>query len=137
MRFVRSGGGTADPCRSCKRVKRKAPAPRVVFKRDLRSTGNISFEEDQLVPIAFSVWDGFNRERGNKRALSAWMYVYTMPAQEVSKVAPVARAAIGVLIVELVLILWIRRRFAHGVPGLGGGSVDGALPEGGMVGVSR
>jgi hypothetical protein len=47
----------------------------VVFKRRLRSPGEVAFEEGGFLPIALSVWDGSNRERGNKRALSTWWTV--------------------------------------------------------------
>ena len=84
----------------------------VILKRSLRSTGGITFQENQYVPLAFSVWDGFNRERGNKRALSAWFYLYTEPAQEVSPVGPMVKAGLGALFVELLIIFLIRRRFS-------------------------
>lgn len=83
----------------------------VVFKRSLRSTGNLTFQSGQYVPIAFSVWDGFNDERGNKRALSAWFYLYLKPAEEVSAVGPMAKAALGTLVVELAIVLGLRRRY--------------------------
>ena len=38
----------------------------VIFKRRRKGRGTISFDEETFVPVAFSVWDGFNRERGNK-----------------------------------------------------------------------
>jgi len=84
----------------------------VVFKRSLRSTGSVSFAAEQYVPIAFSVWDGFNEERGNKRALSAWFYLYVTPSEEVSAVGPMLRAGFVALVVELLVILFLRRRFA-------------------------
>jgi len=85
-----------------------------LFKRSLRSSGNVTFQPGQYVPIAFSVWDGFNAERGNKRALSLWFYLYVQPAEQPSAAAPVARAALGALAVELALVFWIRRRFWGG-----------------------
>jgi len=86
----------------------------VLFKRDIRSTGNISFEQDGYVPVAFSVWDGFNNERGNKRALSAWMFLYVQPKEKLSPVGPMVRIAIITLIVELLVILLLRRRAGRG-----------------------
>jgi mono/diheme cytochrome c family protein len=88
----------------------------VIFKRELRSNGNITFEPGGFVPIAFSVWDGFNGERGAKRAISSWFYVYVEPMVRVSAVGPMVRAALGALVIELILIFWIRRRFATGTP---------------------
>lgn len=88
----------------------------VVFKRSLRSTSNLTFEAGQYVPIAFSVWDGFSEERGNKRALSVWFYLYLKPAEEVSAVGPMAKAALGTLAVELLIVLGLRRRYRGPAP---------------------
>ncbi len=44
----------------------------VIFKRPLRATSGAAFTPGQFLPIAFSVWDGFSRERGNRRGLTAW-----------------------------------------------------------------
>ncbi len=81
----------------------------VIFKRARRSRGGMSFEEDQFYPIAFSNWDGFNRERGNKRALSAWYNVYIEPAEKPSPVGPMVRAGLTVLGLELLFIAMVRR----------------------------
>jgi hypothetical protein len=85
----------------------------IVFRRSLRSTGNLSFAAGQYAPIAFSVWDGFNEERGNKRALSSWFHLYVTPAEEVSATGPMARAALGTLAVEILIIFFLRRRFQN------------------------
>ncbi|HVR95093.1 MAG TPA: c-type cytochrome [Thermoanaerobaculia bacterium] len=84
----------------------------VIFKRPLRGTGGVTFAEDQYVPIAFSIWDGTGRERGNKRGLTRWMYLYTMPRETPSALWPMLRAALAVLAVEILLIAWVRRRYA-------------------------
>lgn len=84
----------------------------VMFKRSMRSRSGISFEEGQFAPLAFSVWDGFNRERGNKRALSQWFHLYPEPRERVSAAGPMTRAALGALAVELLLIVLIRKRHA-------------------------
>lgn len=91
----------------------------VVFKRDLKGRGGVSFREGQFTPIAFSLWDGFNRERGNKRALSGWFYVYNEPLERVSPVVPMSKAAGIALLLELILIVVIRRRYARGAAGAG------------------
>ncbi|HYH45853.1 MAG TPA: c-type cytochrome [Thermoanaerobaculia bacterium] len=88
----------------------------VLLKRPLRGTGGVTFAEGQYVPIAFSVWDGFQRERGNKRGLTQWMYLYTMPKETPSTVWPMLRAALAVLAVEILLITWVRRRQRRPVP---------------------
>ncbi len=88
----------------------------VLFKRSMKSSGGISFEQSQYVPIAVSVWDGFNRERGNKRSLSLWQYIYFEPAETVSPVGPMVRAGLIVLVLEMLVIGMVRRRFAGGKP---------------------
>ena len=40
------------------------------------------------MPIAFSVWDGFSRERGNRRGLSFWYSLYVEPEVVPSAVGP-------------------------------------------------
>ncbi|MEM7481484.1 MAG: c-type cytochrome [Acidobacteriota bacterium] len=82
----------------------------VIFKRSRQGRGTVSFDEEVFVPIAFSVWDGFNRERGNKRALTVWNHVYLEPLERPSPIGPMARAGLGVLGLELLLIGWVRRR---------------------------
>ncbi len=82
---------------------------RVVFKRPLRE-GGVALEEGLFVPVAFSVWDGFNRERGNKRGLTRWFSLYLEPGGETSTTGPVARAVAITLGLELVLIATVRHR---------------------------
>jgi hypothetical protein len=81
----------------------------VIFKRQRRSRSSVSFEEDNFVPIAFSVWDGFNRERGNKRALTGWRYVYVEPREEPEWKVPVLKTFGGILVLEVLLIALVRR----------------------------
>jgi hypothetical protein len=88
----------------------------VIFKRPLRSSGGVTFGEGQYVPIAFSIWDGTERERGNKRGLTRWMYLYTMPRETPSALWPMLRTALIVLAVEILLIVWVRRRYAAARP---------------------
>jgi DMSO reductase family type II enzyme heme b subunit len=40
---------------------------------------DLQFGESRFIPIAFSAWDGSNSESGNKRAISAWYYLYIEP----------------------------------------------------------
>ena len=83
---------------------------RVVFKRPLRSQGEISFEEGAFIPVAFSLWDGLARERGNKRALTNWWTVYLSPAEKQSPAGQMAKWAGATFALELVFIGWARRR---------------------------
>jgi mono/diheme cytochrome c family protein len=87
-----------------------------VFVRDRRGSGSVSFTEGQYIPVAFSVWDGLSRERGNRRGLTLWFYVYLPPREKPSVVGPMARAAFGVLGLELLAVFWIRRRHRGGQP---------------------
>ena len=70
----------------------------------------IGFAEDGFVLVAFTVWDGFNCERGNKRALSAWQYVYVQPRNRPSPTKPIARTGLAVLATELLVVSWVHRR---------------------------
>jgi hypothetical protein len=70
----------------------------------------VSFAEGSYVPIAFTVWDGTARERGNRRALTQWCYVYLEPREKPSAVVPVAGATLLVLVLELLAVYALRRR---------------------------
>jgi mono/diheme cytochrome c family protein len=83
-----------------------------VFVRDLRGKSSVSFAEGVYIPVAFSVWDGLRGERGNRRGLTQWFYVYLPPREKPSVLGPMARAALGVLGLELLAVVWIRRRHA-------------------------
>ena len=82
----------------------------VIFKRPLRANSGAPFSPSQFVPIAFSVWDGFSRERGNRRGLTAWYSVYLEPEVVPSAVGPMVRTAVLILVIELAIIGWVRRR---------------------------
>jgi hypothetical protein len=82
----------------------------VAFKRRMRSQGEITFEEGGFVPLAFSVWDGGSRERGNKRALTNWWTLYLSPGEAPSPKGQMAKWAGFTLVLELAFIGWARRR---------------------------
>jgi hypothetical protein len=82
----------------------------VIFKRPLRPTSGATFSSGQFMPIAFSVWDGLSRERGNRRGLTVWNSVYVEPEVVASAVGPMIRTALFILVVELVIIGWVRWR---------------------------
>ncbi len=85
----------------------------VILKRKRDAGRGIAFADDTFVPIAFSVWDGFLKERGNKRALTTWYHLYVPPAERPSPWVAMAKAAGVVLLVEVIAIALLRRRAAR------------------------
>ena len=83
----------------------------VIFKRALRPTTGAPLVANEFLPIAFSVWDGLSRERGNRRALSAWYSLYVEPADVPSPFGPMIQTALTILVLELGLIGWVRWRY--------------------------
>ncbi len=93
----------------------------VIFKRPLRATSGAPFTPGAFMPVAFSVWDGFSRERGNRRGLTAWYSLYVEPEVVPSAVGPMVRTALLILAIELAVIGLVRRRYAsRGRDELGG-----------------
>jgi mono/diheme cytochrome c family protein len=89
----------------------------VIFKRPLQSASGAAFAQGQFLPIAFSVWDGFSRERGNRRGLTLWYSLYVEPEVVPSAVGPMVRTALIILALELALIGWVRWRYSSGARG--------------------
>jgi mono/diheme cytochrome c family protein len=83
----------------------------VVFKRPLRPGSGAAFAPGQFVPVAFSVWDGFSRERGNRRGLTVWQSLYLEPEVVPSAVGPMIRTALSILALELIVIGSMRWRY--------------------------
>jgi len=83
----------------------------VIFKRPLRPTSGATFTPGEFMPIAFSVWDGLSRERGNRRGLTVWESVYVEPEVVPSAAGPMLRTAVVLLLIELAIIGWVRRRY--------------------------
>jgi mono/diheme cytochrome c family protein len=80
----------------------------VIFKRPLRSAAGAALSPGQFMPVAFSVWDGSSRERGNRRGLSLWYSLYVEPEVVPSAVGPMLKTAFFILALELVVIGWVR-----------------------------
>jgi len=91
----------------------------VIFKRPLADPAGAAFTQGQFMPIAFSVWDGFARERGSRRGLSLWYSLYMEPADVPSAVGPMIKTALIILIIELAIIFWVRRSGSKGRDELG------------------
>ena len=92
-----------------------------IFKRPLRPSSGAALAPGQFMPVAFSVWDGFSRERGNRRGLTVWHSLYVEPEEVPSAVGPMLRTALLILAVELLVIGWMRRsrgsRAGHAIGG--------------------
>ena len=80
----------------------------VIFKRPLRPASAAPFSPGTFMPVALSVWDGFSRERGNRRGLTLWYSLYVEPEVVPSAVGPMVRTALLILVIELALIGWVR-----------------------------
>jgi cbb3-type cytochrome c oxidase subunit III len=103
----------------------------VIFKRPLKVESAATFPAGEFIPIAFSVWDGFARERGNKRGLTLWYSLYVEPAVLPSAAGPMVRTALIVLGLELLIIGWVRwRQKARAREDLGGFDVQEHLRSG-------
>jgi mono/diheme cytochrome c family protein len=83
----------------------------VIFKRPLQASSGAPFSPGGFMPIAFSIWDGFSRERGNRRGLTVWQSVYLEPEVVPSALGPMIRTALAIVVVELIVIGWVRRRY--------------------------
>lgn len=83
----------------------------VIFKRPLAASSGAPLRPGGFTPVAFSVWDGFTRERGNRRGLTVWYSLFVEPETAQSGVGPMVRMALLVLALELVVIGWVRSRY--------------------------
>ena len=83
----------------------------VIFKRPLRASSGAPFTPGGFLPVAFSVWDGFSRERGNRRGLTAWYSIYVEPQVVPSAVGPMVRTGLLILFIELAVIGWVRWQY--------------------------
>ncbi|OVE82096.1 hypothetical protein BVY03_02275 [bacterium K02(2017)] len=81
-----------------------------IFKRKRIKENGTSFEEKGFTPIAFSIWDGFNNERGNKRGLTSWFHVYLKPMKEESILGKMALGALFAVLIELAIVGLVRRK---------------------------
>jgi mono/diheme cytochrome c family protein len=85
----------------------------VIFKRPRRPAAGAPFTPGEFLPIAFSVWDGFSRERGNRRGLSLWYSIYLEPENVPSPAGPMITTAGSLLAIELAVIGFVRWRRAR------------------------
>jgi mono/diheme cytochrome c family protein len=85
----------------------------VIFKRTRLAEEGLAFEEGSFVPVAFSVWDGFNEERGNKRGLTTWYYLYLEPLQKVSPAGPMAKSGGITFLILLGIVAFARIKYRN------------------------
>ncbi len=71
---------------------------------------DLQFESGKFIPIAFSAWDGSNGETGNKRAISAWYFLYLEPTPSRAWFGYPVIAAIAIGAIELFFSRQARRR---------------------------
>ena len=83
----------------------------VIFKRSRRAASGVPFTPGEFMPIAFSVWDGLSRERGNRRGLTTWYSLYVEPEVVPSALGPMVKTALIILAIELAIIGWVRWRY--------------------------
>jgi hypothetical protein len=81
-----------------------------IFKRPLAPGSGARFTPGEFMPIAFSVWDGFSRERGSRRGLSTWYSLYMEPEAVPSVAGPMIETALIIFAIELIVIGWVRWR---------------------------
>ncbi len=82
----------------------------VIFKRPRRPASGAALSPQEFMPVAFSVWDGSSRERGNRRGLTVWYSLYLEPEVVPSAAGPMIRTALFILAIELAVIGWVRWR---------------------------
>ena len=92
-----------------------------IFKRPLRPSSGAPLSPGQFMPVAFSVWDGFSRERGNRRGLTVWQSLYLEPEAVPSVIGPMVRIALIILAIELIVIGLVRWRYGSRARGALGG----------------
>ncbi len=85
----------------------------VIFVQERQAEGGSPFEAGSFVPVAFSLWDGFNKERGNKRGLSSWYYLYLEPAEEEWSILPTLQWGLATLLVQFAIVYGVRRKYAN------------------------
>jgi uncharacterized membrane protein YphA (DoxX/SURF4 family) len=112
QRFVGAGSGNLQPQDSPLEVSTRYLDGEwtATFKQPLAEGDALEFNEGAFVPIAFSVWDGFNNERGNKRGMTSWFYVYMEPAMQPSPAGPMTRSILITLLLGFGTVALVRKR---------------------------
>jgi len=87
----------------------------LIVKRARVEEGHAGFSDGSFTPVVFTAWDGFNRERGNRRGLTSWTYLYLEPAVTESPVLPMAMYGLITLVLGLGITGVIRRKYSDQV----------------------
>lgn len=82
----------------------------VIFKRNRTTEGGLAFDEGNFIPVAFSIWNGFDGETGNRRGVTSWYHLYLEPVRRESKVIPVVGYGALTLLAEVLLIAVVRKK---------------------------
>lgn len=82
-----------------------------IFKRKRRD----AFQEGAFVPVAFSIWDGFNDERGNRRGITTWYHIYLEPMDRPSALMPMVRAGLFTFLVLVGIVGFVRWKYRRPV----------------------
>lgn len=85
----------------------------VIFTRPRAVEGGTVFEEASFVPISFSVWDGFYRERGAKRGITSWYNMYMAPLEVESPVGDMVIWGFGTLLLGVGIVFFVRRKYGQ------------------------
>jgi DMSO reductase family type II enzyme heme b subunit len=92
------------------RADYKDGAWNVIFKLSRHPEMGFAFNEAVFLPIAFSVWDGFYKERGSKRGVTSWYNVYLKPVETKSRAMPVLGYGLLTLLLEVAVIAAVRSK---------------------------
>jgi DMSO reductase family type II enzyme heme b subunit len=71
---------------------------------------DLQFVEGRFIPVAFSAWDGSNGQTGNKRAISAWYFLYLEPTPSRVRLLYPGIAVVAIVAAELFFSRPGRRR---------------------------
>ncbi len=83
----------------------------VIFRRARIEMDHAAFEEGRFVPIAFSVWDGFSRERGNRRGVTSWYNLYVQRADDGSPIPSMLILGLLTLMAGVVAAIRLQWKF--------------------------
>ncbi len=113
--FVGKGSGNVSPAEGAVSMRSGYQDGEwwVVFSRKRQDGKHMPFDEGTFVPVAFSVWDGFNAETGGNRGVTSWYSIYLKPSHTESPIVPAGKQAAACILIEAGVI-WIMRRRVHG-----------------------